>query len=441
MLKGKVNSLVVSLTTTMKTPPSTKTLQRYLQVGPPLNPRTSSRELMTALGDLAKCPDEIERLCDQLWDSTESNPNRMKEVWYGIVPTQEKRPYASIDLVNVERGPRNEISGSMRRLSPSDECGLTWRMQGHSHDDAIFLTFHPDTSKNAASVGATSILRYGYRESEYRGSYIRLSSNRHMEEGLVTRQYAWVKRCPQSALEMVALLDWDNTLQAGWSILPWLEYLATLSDQSIYAREAIEDLTNKYELKLIDHDELSRTCAAAYGELLTGMSVPDVADLANKYLNNHSPQDPFPFTDRLLSVLRAHGIAPIIVSGAPKELVDGISTRLNIQEYYCLEIDSQGGMYTGSIKTNAGLREAKSAIVAGIERSWRSVVLALGDSESDIPMLDGAKRRVIVGELAAQAHWTSQTTLRLIPERYTEADFREWLDSNLPSIQVDDIED
>jgi len=97
---------------------------------------------------------------------------------------------------------------------------------------------------------------------------------------------------------------------------------------------------------------------------------------------------------------------------------------LGLKKVYGLELETKEGVYTGNITTNPGISLEKSKLVNEIIGSHNeNIILALGDSLSDIPLFQAAPINVVVNnatlnvtghELHITGEITTEKILRII---------------------------
>ena len=194
----------------------------------------------------------------------------------------------------------------------------------------------------------------------------------------------------------VALLDWDNTLHHGWTLEPWVRYLVDKGQAPTSLAVEGEQLTRDYlEGRLEDHSDLAHRANTLYAAAAAGWATADVAALVGPYLDEVDRPLVYPFVPALLAWLVDHGIEPVVVTGAPAELVaayvepaGGRVVGLTLAEFE--------GRYTGAIGRNPGPAGEKTRAVAEILAEGCEVVLAAGDSVSDLPLLQAGRRQLVV---------------------------------------------
>jgi phosphoserine phosphatase len=195
----------------------------------------------------------------------------------------------------------------------------------------------------------------------------------------------------------VALLDWDNTLHDGWTLEPWVRFLVDEGVAPTSLAVAGERLTRDYlEGRLAGPSDLAHRANTLYATATAGWCTDDLADLVDRFADEIDRPLVYPFMSQLLAWLVGRGIEPVIVTGAPAELVEvhvaGAGARV-----VGLTLSTCGGRSTGAVERNPGTGMEKARVVAELLAAGRPVALGAGDSESDLPLLQAGRRRLVVG--------------------------------------------
>lgn len=427
-----------------------RTIGRYMSEGPPLSARGVTYDSLASLGELAGIKDELLEVCGRLWSQSHrreqdhdaqaiDDGHMLPSTWYAVIPRQTGRDYASIDLVTIEKQVGDLFEGKIIRVSPPRERGYRWNLSGTRYGaTALFAYFRPRESDNLTSRGTISLRRTGYRRLKYEGCYTRLSEE---SSDFLIRDYFWQRTLPQKALHDVALLDLDNTLRVGWTVRPWLAFLSRDGWQGAGAcLEAIQVQLDQYSMGKIGHDDLVDLCAGAYAKMATGKRAVELEDAAEVFVKNYENDALHDFVLPLISSLKNRGVAPVIVSGAPAELVKFYADRLNVEEYYGMVLGvDEDGIYDGRIVANTGITDVKRSIVRRIRNTGRGAIIAVGDSDSDIPLWDAAEYKIIVGTREPESDWPPERTLTIIPGESSLSSIEEWLSVNLESSDIPEL--
>ena len=411
---------------------SERTFRRVYDNGPSREQRPEGRQAAEAIAQLTADPDALMVHFRRCWSSEfetgAAGAEGLRRNWFAVVPRQHGRTFASVDLVEVTNQRKGSIWGTITRVSPDSEqeAGLRWDFRGILRGDrGIFLTFSPIGPNNESSAGVIFMRRIASRSQSYEGGYVRL------DEGtgeFLSRSYGWYQTVPQTALPRVALLDLDNTLRSGWLIREWVEFLA--GEQMDGAAKCLERIETAFrtfgEEGAVSHDALSNDTAQAYAAMMRGKPPSLVEELAADFAVGEGER--YRFVAPLVECLKELSVAPIIVSGAPAELVSRHAHDLAVEEFSGLTLRlGADGFFDGTIVSNPGLGSVKRRMASETRTHQRSVVLAVGDSDSDRLMLQAAPSRIVVGGLVPDPSWPAESVLAVDPGGATPSQVVDWL--------------
>ncbi|HEX8267688.1 MAG TPA: haloacid dehalogenase-like hydrolase [Pyrinomonadaceae bacterium] len=192
-----------------------------------------------------------------------------------------------------------------------------------------------------------------------------------------------------------ALIDWDGTVRSGFTIVSWAKFLVK---NKIISGQIIKDLENLFDLyskKQLTHDQLAEHSANVYANYIQGVTV----DILKGQAVLFTESDRFHLINlsfKLLDYLKDRGVTLIAISGTPLEILSQYKHLLALSYVYALELEHFDGIYTGNIISNPGISETKKRLAESlIKKDWQ-VIVAMGNSESDIPLFEAAQIRVIV---------------------------------------------
>lgn len=205
----------------------------------------------------------------------------------------------------------------------------------------------------------------------------------------------------------LALFDWDNTLHDGWTLEGWVVHLVT---EGVLTREHEPEwraLRRRYDTGRIGHNRLALEANRAYAREMAGRPAAEIVRRVEAFVTGADHHQVFPWAAGFLRRLAAGGIRPVIITGAPRDLIDahlhamGL-TDMDIEVHGFTLGVGPGGDYTGRIRANPGVGAAKRRLVDRLAHTG-DVALAAGDSVSDLPLLRAAHRQLIVGVPGGEA--------------------------------------
>jgi phosphoserine phosphatase len=170
--------------------------------------------------------------------------------------------------------------------------------------------------------------------------------------------------------------------------------------------DAFYRLAGSYRDGTISHDDLAGKAEPLYLEALRAHDPRNVRRVASTFVATDR-QNLRPFTAQLLAYLHAADIDIVIVSGVPSVVLQCYRHFLPISEIWGLEAMRRRS--TWNLRRNTALSGVKLQIVREIART-RRVLVAFGDSDSDLPLLRIAEIPVVVGSTNITGH---QHVLRL----------------------------
>jgi phosphoserine phosphatase len=197
-------------------------------------------------------------------------------------------------------------------------------------------------------------------------------------------------------IRMIALLDWDGTLRRDFTIRTWIKFLV---GQGILPDKSIEDIEGVFAPLFkgnISHDEASYRTAAIYAFYLKGRSKAEIMRMASLFFEEDT-QHLCSFSLALFSCLAQNSIQKMVISGAPVEILQEYQRIIPIEYIHALELQVVEGVFTGKVLANSGTAQEKHLIVDHLSKSHMyNIVLAAGNSSSDLPLLDAAPANIIV---------------------------------------------
>ncbi len=398
--------------------PSKETLKKDLLYGVPKRAIRSTELRVKILDAALDGGGRYVRVCEKYWNALHPPQSGSIETWYQVTfpevdPAQGPvgRLFTAIDITEVEiHG--EDIHADYRRISPEgpDSEGLRWRGTGVEREGYRFLTFASLDPVRNRSFGGVALCRVGdAREEHYVGYYHRPADPAAGQPfQLERRRVAWFRQPPLGAWPRVALLDWDNTLHEGWTLVPWCEFLE--SEDVIPAAEGtaakLKEILADYP-NGASHDELAAQTSELYAQALRSVPDPLIPQLAQRFIGNPRRFRPYRWVDPFLRGLVSLGIAPVIVSGAPAEVLTAWVTSRPSSVAACFGLQAPGatsaalrseflsGIVPGQV--NPATADGKQHLVDQVVRTRRRVVLGAGDSTSDHPLWDAAEYGIYVG--------------------------------------------
>ena len=191
-----------------------------------------------------------------------------------------------------------------------------------------------------------------------------------------------------------ALLDWDNTLRKGYTLFSWIDYLIGKGIIKSGVREEIGYLIQEYQNDNISHDQLAKEACYVYAQSIKGISRFFLNQQVRKYMSEDEAKL-FRFTKEIFNLLKQYRIQPIIISGAPEDVINNYRVALNINKIYGFATEENNGIFTGNVLYNYGYNKNKK-VEEICNEFGNEPKIAFGDSVSDFEMLNRANKSIIV---------------------------------------------
>lgn len=152
--------------------------------------------------------------------------------------------------------------------------------------------------------------------------------------------------------------------------------------------------------------------ASAYATGIVGTAHHDVVMAARTFVNNDTRV--FPFVHDLFLYLARTGLEVVVVTGGPDEPMQQYATSLGFSLAGTLQLEIRNGFYTGGVFRNTGLCEKKRETVGSVVKD-RTVAVAFGDSDADVPLWKAAKADSGIGFIVVGNTQPLLPGLELVP--------------------------
>ncbi|HEU0055188.1 MAG TPA: haloacid dehalogenase-like hydrolase [Longimicrobium sp.] len=203
----------------------------------------------------------------------------------------------------------------------------------------------------------------------------------------------------------IVVADWDYTLcGGGFTAERWTEHLFSAG---LFADLAIvRSLLMEFRRGSLEYEQLCTRFAERYARGLRGCHHKEIEAAAAVFvgLDRHNL---YRFLQPLLRWFERANLAVFVITGAPSEPMRSYARTVGFHLAASLSLKlNPAGYYTGEILENSGLRDEKKRVVSGLRKDTE-IVAALGDSISDLPLLDAARVGFVVsgaGHTAVPLH-------------------------------------
>ncbi|MGE5474349.1 MAG: HAD family hydrolase [Ignavibacteriales bacterium] len=196
--------------------------------------------------------------------------------------------------------------------------------------------------------------------------------------------------------ESIALSDWDGTVSKGFMLFRFLDKLVREGLFPVHYKEKMFKLHEDYSEGKIPYHTLTVEVPRIYAQGLKGLEHNRIVAAANSFLDDDQ-SFLYSHAGLMFSMLREKGINTAIISGAPAEALLLYKEKFGIKYVYGLQAKYENGIYTGEIEINPSLVDNKAMLADAFKRNEKyEIVLAAGDTSSDIPLFETAPNCIVV---------------------------------------------
>jgi HAD superfamily hydrolase (TIGR01490 family) len=189
-----------------------------------------------------------------------------------------------------------------------------------------------------------------------------------------------------------AFSDVDGTLARGFYIKLLGEALHKEGRFSPKYYNSLEEIFNEYKEGRLEYIKAAPEVVKAFAQGIKGGKRKETEKIGENCIKTH-PEQIFPFTEGLISVLRYKGYAPVLLSGSPEEIILPFSRKfaINPEDTYATVFEAENGIYTGEVLRSMVEPGAKRNIV---EKCANDIGVLLqdcagfGDTENDLEFLE-----------------------------------------------------
>lgn len=185
-----------------------------------------------------------------------------------------------------------------------------------------------------------------------------------------------------------AVFDWDNTVRDGFTLFDWIDYLIEQGILNDSIRAQIDEFSFRYSIKQISHDEYAHLACKVYAKEIRGFNYIELKNIARQYIARDRERI-FGGMDTIFNLLHEKNIDIIIISGAPRIVLDNYKKDFHIRSVRAFKERVAKGYLNGQVAYNYGYNKYKAMMK--LESEYGSKPLfGFGDSNSDIPILEEA---------------------------------------------------
>jgi phosphoserine phosphatase len=170
----------------------------------------------------------------------------------------------------------------------------------------------------------------------------------------------------------------------------------------------------EYHSGRASYARIAQTIPELYAQGLRNYSAPRHLEIATEYITSIMfLSSVFPVAHEFFNfITRSPRLRGVIISGGPSAVLTPYGELVGITDVRALEVEVRAGCFTGILIDNPAKFDRKESIISQINKT-EVIVLAVGDSESDQPMLTQASYRVTFGDMLAREWENDLKTLAL----------------------------
>lgn len=218
----------------------------------------------------------------------------------------------------------------------------------------------------------------------------------------------------------VAFFDIDGTVFRSSLLVELVSALVREGVFPAHVSEEYEDAYRSWQAREGSYEAYIAAVVSAFRTHLKGVHYGDLADVGRQVVGVHSKRV-YRYTRDLLQDLSERGYALVAISQSPKTLLDEFCAQYGFSKVYgrIYEIGPQD-RFTGAV-VDEYLIENKAAIVDRIfsrhPEYTRVGSIAVGDTESDIPLLEAVEQPTCFNPNAALYAHAQQREWPVVVER------------------------
>jgi FAD synthetase len=219
----------------------------------------------------------------------------------------------------------------------------------------------------------------------------------------------------------LAIFDIDGTLFRSSLVR---ELIGQLVDDKVFPQTARQQIEKDYRAWLDRHGSYEAYLwkfIEVYYKTVTGKRQRDIEHAATALLKSKRNQV-YRFTRQLMRRTKRRGYFLVAISGSPMDIVAPFAKYFGFDAAYGRIYEVKGGRYTGRVLNDAIMNEQKDSIVKEfIQQSGLKVdlkkSLAVGDTETEIPVLNMVGQPIVFNPNQKLANYAQKKRWPIIVER------------------------
>jgi HAD superfamily hydrolase (TIGR01490 family) len=194
----------------------------------------------------------------------------------------------------------------------------------------------------------------------------------------------------------VAVFDIDGTIFRSSLVIELVERLITRGVFPEDARKLYAKSREDWRRREGEYAKYVKKVVEVFAKYAKGVSYGDVADVAGEIIEEQNGHV-YRYTRDLVKDLKKKGYFLLAVSHSPKFIVDGFGYELGFDKTYGTFYETgASNRFTGSIEDEDVIMNKSAVLTRAVKKEGLTLEgsVGVGDTESDIPMLEMVERAI-----------------------------------------------
>ena len=186
-----------------------------------------------------------------------------------------------------------------------------------------------------------------------------------------------------------------------------IEYQAVKDARLQWKKRESQDAFRHYEQVLVN----------LVDQAITSLSIEDLTSASQVVINEYKDQV-YTYTRSLITELRANGYLLFVISASQQEIVGMLAEHYGFDGFAGSSYETQGGKFTG--KKEVLVSERKPTALKRLAHEHGATYegsIAVGDSESDIPMLEAVEQPIAFNPTKLLFDHAKEQSWKIVVER------------------------
>lgn len=194
----------------------------------------------------------------------------------------------------------------------------------------------------------------------------------------------------------VAVFDIDGTIFRSSLVIELVEQLIARAVFPVDARKNYAGALEDWKRRQGDYSKYVKKVVEAFAKHAKGVPYGEVADIAGEIIESQKDHT-YRYTRDLVKTLKKRGYFLLAVSHSPKFIVDGFGYELGFDKTYGTFYETgASNRFTGAIEDEQLIMNKAAVLTRAVKKEGLTLdgSVGVGDTESDIPMLEMVERAI-----------------------------------------------